>query len=242
MPSDFRNPAFPVTRRSAVAAVGSDDAKERARAFEVLVRAYWRPIYKHLRMKWQYSESDAADFTQGFFARAFDKHWFIHYRPEKALFRTYLRVCLDRHVMSERRDSHRDKRGAETVRVSLDFECAESELGFAKNARVDEVFDAEWVRVLFGTALEALEAQAAREGKDAHVRAFRRYVIDADDDARPSYAEMAAELGVKVTDITNYLSWARREFRRLTLETLRDLTTDEDEWRSEARAWLGVDP
>jgi hypothetical protein len=46
---------------------------------------------------------------------------------------------------------------------------------------------------------------------------------------------------VPVTTVTNHLFWARREFRRLVLERLREITGSEREFREEARAVLGVD-
>jgi RNA polymerase sigma factor (sigma-70 family) len=251
MAADFRSPAFPafpVTRRSAVASVGSDDPAERARSFDVLVRAYWKPVYKHVRLKWNRPCADAGDLTQGFFGRAFEKRWLADYTPEKARFRTYLKACLDRYVMEALRDEKRQKRGGEAVRLSLDFDFAEEELtrsGGANANTVDAVFDAEWTRSLFASAVEALESLCAEQGKELYARVFRSYVLDADGEgegARPSYAALAAELGIAVTDVTNYLAWTRREFRRLVLDALRDITATEEEWRSEARALLGVDP
>ena len=44
------------------------------------------------------------------------------------------------------------------------------------------------------------------------------------------------------TDVTNYLAFARREFRRIALDSLREMTASEDEFRREARALLGVVP
>src|SRR5579859_2762984 len=87
---------FPRTRRSAVAAVGSGDPAERARGFDALVRAYWKPVYAHLRLRWRHGPDDARDLTQGFFARAFEKGFFADYDPSKALFRTFVKTCLDR--------------------------------------------------------------------------------------------------------------------------------------------------
>ena len=57
---------------------------------------------------------------------------------------------------------------------------------------------------------------------------------------RATAEELAQELGVSVTDVTNYLSFARREFRRTVLEKLREITASEEEYRMEARAVLGV--
>jgi len=42
--------------------------------------------------------------------------------------------------------------------------------------------------------------------------------------------------------VTNYLAGARREFRRIVLDKLRELTATDDEFRREARMLLGVDP
>jgi hypothetical protein len=57
----------------------------------------------------------------------------------------------------------------------------------------------------------------------------------------PTYASLASEFGLPVTQVTNYLNWARRRFREHVLETLRSLTTSDAEFRAEARALLGVD-
>ena len=42
--------------------------------------------------------------------------------------------------------------------------------------------------------------------------------------------------------MTNHLAYARREFRRIALERLREMTGSEEEFRREARALLGVEP
>jgi hypothetical protein len=42
------------------------------------------------------------------------------------------------------------------------------------------------------------------------------------------------------TDVTNYLAFARREFRRCVLDQLREMTASDEEFRREAQALLGV--
>ena len=59
---------------------------------------------------------------------------------------------------------------------------------------------------------------------------------------RPSYAQLAAEHGLAVTQVTNFLAAVRRELRRRVLARLRELTASEEEYRAEARNVLGVDP
>ena len=259
MPSDFdTNPAgrFPTTRGSAIGAASSDDPALRARAFDALVRAYFRPVYKHVRLKWRRDPEDARDVTQGFFARAFEKSHFGSYDPALARFRTYLRASLDHYVMELARGESRQKRGGGAVRLSLDFDVAEDELSrsgaldSASNAQAAEAcFDHEWTRALFSSALAALEAMCEKQGKQVYFDVFRRYVLDPEttsaastSQGRPSYADVAAACGIAVTDVTNYLSWARREMRACVLEQLREITASEQEFRDEARAVLGIDP
>jgi hypothetical protein len=55
-----------------------------------------------------------------------------------------------------------------------------------------------------------------------------------------TYEEVGRRYGMKATDVTNYLSYARKEFRRIVLEELRAMTASEEEFRREARTLLGV--
>jgi hypothetical protein len=65
-PGIHRAEAFPPTRHSVVQAAQSEDPAARSRAIEAITAAYWKPVYKYVRMKWNISSDDAADFTQEF--------------------------------------------------------------------------------------------------------------------------------------------------------------------------------
>ena len=227
-------------------AAASADPETRRRGFETLVAAYWRPVYKYLRLKWRASGEDAEDLTQGFFARALEKGFFDRFDPARARFRTYLRACLDGFVANERQSARRLKRGGGAEHVSLDFAGAEAELGRQappESGDMDEYFHREWVRSLFGLAVEALRRRCAEAGKSVPFALFERYDLDGPDaERRSSYADLAREMGIPETQVTNHLAWARREFRRLVLETLEEATGSEEEFRAEARHLLGIDP
>ena len=75
---------FPATRHSMVAAIRSEQADVRRSAFDTLVTAYWKPVFKYLRLKWHASAEDAADLTQAFFLRAFEKAFFADFDPRRA--------------------------------------------------------------------------------------------------------------------------------------------------------------
>src|SRR6266478_3973537 len=64
---------FPPTRRSVIEAARSIDAEERERALEALCAAYWKPVYKYVRWRWNRSPEAAQDLTQGFFAELLER-------------------------------------------------------------------------------------------------------------------------------------------------------------------------
>lgn len=189
---------------------------------------------------------DAEDATQEFFASALVKGTFERYDFTKARFRTYLRTCLGGFAANERKAAGRLKRGGGQVALSLNFAGVEEELqryGAGEELDVEEYFHREWVRSLFGLAVEDLRRWSEATGKTAHFRLFERYDLEGSDaPERPTYAALAAETRLPATQVTNFLAAARREFRRLVLERLRELTGSEREFRDEARLILGIDP
>ena len=94
------------------------------------------------------------------------------------------------------------------------------------------------MRGLFAAAVTALEKRLGDAGKAKYFEVFKRY--DLAGDARPTYAEIAKEVGVSPTDVTNYLHFARKELKRAVVAELRELTTGDDDLREEAVA-LGID-
>lgn len=234
---------FPLTRWSALVAVRSENAEERQRSFAVLIAAYWKPVYKYLRLKWHKSNEDAKDLTQGFFAQAMEKGYFQNYDPAKARFRTFLRTCLDGYVANVNKAEQRLKRGGNAQVLSLDFENAEGELQhveIADHENIEAYFEKEWLRSLFSLALDTLRTECEVKQRTVHFQLFERYDLDESNAARVTYEQLAKEFDLTATTVTNYLALVRREFRRIVLEKLRELTATEAEFQEEARAVLGV--
>ncbi|HWO17826.1 MAG TPA: sigma-70 family RNA polymerase sigma factor [Kofleriaceae bacterium] len=227
---------FPMTRPSAVADLLSGDPARHARSLDVVVRAYWKPVYKYLRLKWTVDAEAARDLTQSFFETAIGRDSLAAYDPQRGRFRSFLRACLDRHVIDQHRRASAARRGGKEIH--LDFATAEAELA-ASSAQADPaaIFDAEWLRHLMQLALERLDAHFG-DKKPIHARLFREFHTG---DAAPTYAEAAARHGISTADVTNWLHAARREFRRVALELLRELTLDEEDFAAEARAVFGID-
>jgi RNA polymerase sigma factor (sigma-70 family) len=228
-------------------AVRSHDAGERERALETLFAAYWKPIYKYVRMRWNRPAEDAQDLTQGFFAELLERELLAKYDPGKSRLRTYLRICVDSFIINEDKAAHRHKRGGNVFHVALDFAAAEGELdGVVIDAAaipspesLEEFFAKEWVRSLFTLAVEDLRKLCEMRKREMTFRLFEEYDLDGEENI--SYASLAQKYGVPATDVTNALAWARREFRRIALERLREICGNDEEFQREARAVFGWD-
>ncbi len=236
---------FPPTRRSVIEAVGSIDAQERERALEVLCAAYWRPIYKYIRLRWNRPAEEAQDLTQGFFVEVLERGLLEKFDAKKGRLRTYLRVCVDSFVSNEDKAGRRQKRGGNIAHVALDFGAVEEELGatvmdpaaIPSLESLEEFFENEWLRSLFSLAVEELREFCNARKRERTFRLFEAYDLDGDE--RVSYEQLAKDYAIAVTDVTNALVWARREFRRIALERLRELCGSEEEFQREARATFG---
>jgi len=237
---------FPPTRDSVVAAIGDPDPEVRRCAFEVLVAAYWRPVYKYLRLRWRVDREQAEDLTQGFFAHAIEKGTLDPFDPKRARFRTWIRTCLDGFVSNEQRAAQRLKRGGGALHLPLEFEDAEGELRCLEPPAADDIegfFHREWVRGLVALSLEELRAKSEAAGRRLEFTLFERYDVEPEGpDTRPTYAELAKQLGVSETKVTNALHAMRRRFRQTLLERLRAVTAGEAEFEAEARELFGAKP
>jgi DNA-directed RNA polymerase specialized sigma24 family protein len=237
------NDRFPLTNRSMIDGIRSDDPTNRERAMQSLIAAYWKPVYKYLCMKRFASNEEAKDLTQGFFTLALEKSFIERYVEQRASFRTYLKLCVDGYVANERKAAARQKRGGDRRFISLDFDAADHEFSKAILHRGDDdaYFDRECLRSVLERATILLRCTCERLGKTVHFALFERYDLQHGiTDDRPTYEQLAAEFDLPVTQITNYLAWTRQTLRRCALETLRELTGSDAEFRDEARRLFGV--
>jgi ECF sigma factor len=233
--------SFPATRLSVVERIRSGDEAVRRVAWAAIIDAYWKPAYKHLRLKWSLDRDEASDLTQEFFAATLEKDVIERYDPERARFRTYLRVCLDGFVSNSRKAERRLKRGGHVTMVPLDFQTAEGEMATHErpvDADLDDVFYHEWVRGLMARAVADLKQQTTESGRGPQFEVFACYDL-VDSDTRPTYAELARALNLTVASATNHLAAMRRQFRQLVLDRLRELTFSEEEFEAEATRLLG---
>jgi DNA-directed RNA polymerase specialized sigma24 family protein len=233
---------FPPTRHSVIERMRSADTDARRQAFGDLVEGYWKPLYKYMRIHWQASHDVAQEWTQAFFSEALQKEWLSRYEPEKARFRTFIRLCADRFVMNARQSASRLKRGGNAELLSLDFPAVEEEIVQQRLSTVpdaEEFFRQEFVRTLFERAVGKVRGEFAAADRNVALALFERYDIDPSPEV--SYASLAREFGLTPAQVTNSLAQVRRSFRVHALDALRSLCGTHEEYRREARELFGVE-
>ena len=227
---------FPETRVSLVVALSSDDPSLRARAVDLVVAAYRAPVIAVLRRQWSMELADAEDLAHDFFAHALEREWLARYDRDKGRFRTFLRKCLQDFANTRHEAASRLKRGGHLVAVS--YEQAPE---LSAESDVDRLFEQEWIRSVMTISLERLSAECRTAGRETTYQVFVAHDVEGADEP-PRYADIAARFGIPVTQVANYLHWARSRFRGHVLDTLRALTASDAEFRDEARALLGRTP
>lgn len=247
MPSDTEmggpNGEFPLTQYSALLDLVHPEPPRRKQALDTLMLAYWKPVYKYIRIRNSVPNEDAKDLTQAFFTRVLEKGFFEDYDPKKSRFRTFIRVCLDRFLSNEQKAAKSLKRGGTALHFSLNYDAVEEEirdLPLAHQMDNESFFYREWIRSLFGLVIEALRTECSTAGREIPFQLFERYDIEGPQLVeKPSYGQLAREYNLTLSQVTNHLAFIRRRFRELTLERLRSLTGSDEEFETEVSRLLG---
>lgn len=231
------NRDFPNTRISVVSRARGPSEADRDRARATLIEDYWKPIYTYIRLRWSASNEDAKDLTQSFLASTLESTFFDRFDASRARFRTYLRVCVDGYVTNEFKGRARAKRGGHAEHISIDG---------ADHAPTSDdpesLFFQEWVRNLFALAVQDLKHHCEQAEKQDCFLLFERYHLDPPEGEKLTYARLAAAMSIPETQVTNFLAYARRHFRSLLLERIREATGSDEEFRAEVRAIIGAVP
>ena len=208
---------------------------ERQAGLEALCRRYWRPIYGYVRRGWRKSNDEAKDLTQAFFLDLVEGHVLEKFRPEAGSFRAFLKGVLRNYVRNHEQALRRLKRGGGARPLPLDevFAGAADVLA-ADGATPEEAFDHAWVDQLIEEATERTRERLVAAGHELRFRAFEAYEL-APAGSQPTYADVAAQLGVKAGDVRNYLFAVREalrtEIRAALRETVATTAQLEAEWR-----------
>ncbi|MBI4245075.1 MAG: sigma-70 family RNA polymerase sigma factor [Planctomycetes bacterium] len=231
---------FPLTTWNVVLNAKDRTSSNYKEKLEYLISAYWKPVYSYIRNVWRMSNEDAKDLTQEFFAQFFvEKNYLQPASPEKGRFRTFLKVSLKHFLIDKKRKLQTKKHGGGTKTVS--FEEVGSEHGDKKEFLDPlESFDREWARTILTRSIGILRNKLIEEGKEVYFSVFERYDLDSSGPDQPSYVVLARELGIKDSDVRNYLVYARRLVRKIIRKGILEYVLEESEVEDELKYLLSL--
>ena len=223
---------FATTHWSVVLAARADESSEAAEALSQLCRAYWYPLYAHVRRR-GHDHHAAQDLTQEFFARLLEKRWLDAVSPKKGRFRSFLLASVDHFLANDWREARAAKRGGGQTVVPLE-ETKTGEERFAREPAFDgapeRVFDKGWATAVLDQALARLGQEFAARGKAVH---FEDWKIFLTREATSQDCQASGErLGLSAGAVTVAVHRFRERYGDLLRETVAQTvseTADVDE-------------
>ena len=209
---------FPPTAWSLVERLRDPKAPEIRAYLDRMIRMYWRPIFRFVRVSWKRSTEDAKDLTQAFFVHLLEGKVFAHADPERGNFRKLLLASLRNFLSNEARAAAAAKRGGGQRVVSLDD--ASDPSGSEDPADPQSLFETQWARAMLERALQGLKSGARPE---VHA-AFEKFHLQ-----DLPVNRIAQDLGVTVSQVGHFLHDARAVLRRLVTDEIRQYVRDEEE-------------
>jgi RNA polymerase sigma-70 factor (ECF subfamily) len=209
-------------------------APDRAQAaLTRLCRDYWPPLYRFI-LRRGYSEADAQDLTQGFFAYLIEKQAYTSPDRSKGRFRTFLLALLKRYLSATRSYQDRQKRGGQQQAIFLDCDQLNeldqtSRDALLIGAPLDEerLFEWNWATALVSRAIQSLSEEYASDRKARVFAELRPFLTGGV--GLPTHEEAAAHLGVPLDTLRSHLFRLRARYRELLrAEVLRTVPGKKD--------------
>jgi len=212
---------FATTRWTMVRAAGN----EAADALESLCAAYWFPLYAYVR-RHGFSNEDAEDLTQAFFAKLLERHDFAGLKQENGRFRAFLLAALKNFLSNERDRAGRLKRGGNITHLSLDWQSADTRFQIADGGQIapDAEYDREWAVSLLGRVLVRLGEESASEGKAERFEQMKPFLTLGKGEI--PYASAAAALAMDEGALRVAVHRLRKRYRELLRNEVADTLAD----------------
>ncbi len=226
-----REAKFTTTHWSVVL-TAQGDTPASAAALEQLCRAYWYPLYAHVRHQ-GYSPEDAQDLTQSFFLHLLLRKPFAGVHPEKGRFRSFLLAALTHFLADQRDHDLAQKRGGGRAVVSMDADGAEARYW---QEPVDDrsparLFERRWAVALLEQVLLHLEQDYTETGRAEVFQHLKPFLVEGS--KAKSYAAVAAETGLSEEAVKKAVQRLRWRYGRLFREEVAHTVADPAEVEQE---------
>ncbi len=218
---------FPATRWSLVAQAKHEAPEERGRAWNELFGKYWMPLYAYVRSR-GYSETDAEELTQGFFAMVLHRGPLSDISESRGKLRAYLLTAMKHFLIGEHRKQTALKRGGGEGPLSLDIDEAETRWQHAEGtaASPDVEFDRQWALQLLEETLLDLEAEYAAKGNQGLFQELKPHISFTS--AAQAHADIAKKLGMKAGAVRIAVYRLRQRFAAIIREKILETVTTQE--------------
>jgi RNA polymerase sigma factor (sigma-70 family) len=152
-------------------------------ALDRLCRTYWRPVYLFVRAS-GVDRNDAEDDTQEFFADMFKQDWLKEADRDRGSFRALMKTRLRHFLSNRRRGERRLKRSGSLIQISVEAEGLEREFAAQSAVPMDPaaLYERKWAATVLQTALERLEDDERKAGREERFDSIRSFLVHAPSD------------------------------------------------------------
>ncbi len=225
---------FPATRWSLVVLAVDAQPETRADALNELLTVYYPVLRNYLIRRRGIGESLADDVLQDFMTdKVLRYNMLERAAAERGRFRSFMVKALDNHVASHgRRDAAR-KRGPNASRNQIPLEDADLA---TPEADPSNTYDLAWARQVFDLTVRRMRDECAAKGRGDTWELFRCRILDPilSGEPCPPYEALVERFGYESpAQASNALITAKRVFRRVLAEVVRDTVLDEGDIDSE---------
>jgi RNA polymerase sigma factor (sigma-70 family) len=237
--SEHQSPTFPTTRWSLVLAAGGDTSTQGREALEQLCRAYWFPLYAHIR-RHGHDAHAAQDLTQGIFARLLERNDLAGLKRDGGKFRSFLLTVANHFLANEHERNQAIKRGGGIAILSLDDDTAENRFlrQPSHSETPDRLFERQWALALMENALLQLDDEQRSVDQGVTFAALRPFLSR--EPAPGEYATLAAHLDRAPGTVAVQVHRLRERYRQLIRAAVADTVDSRLEVDTEMRHLLAA--
>ena len=199
-------------------------------ALDLLFRKYRPPVLAYVKNA-GFRLTDAEDLANDVFLTILEHDIIARADRAKGRFRSFL-LAITRNVISQvSKHDGRIKRGGDATTHSLDMHL-DAVTGLTledvlASSVKDDTFDVEWVQHLVLLGMQALKKECETED----LPFFRALYLQVEHEQ--TYDQIAQELGVKESDVRNYLHQARVRLKKYVLAEVRTYSSSRAEYEEE---------
>lgn len=205
---------FATTRWSVVLAAGQRSSPAADEALATLCQTYWYPLYAFAR-RCGCPPEDAADLTQGFFARLLDQDFLRTADQQRGRFRSFLLTVFKRYLSHEHQRQQTQIRGGGRLQFSIDVNAGEQRYQYepTDDWTAEKLYERRWALTLLDDVMTRLESEYRDKDKAELFARCKVYLVGSSDG--PGQAAIAEELGMTAAALRIAVHRMRQRYRQI---------------------------